>query len=129
MILADTSAWVDYLRGSSTPGAGSLDRAIDTGRLVLGDLILVEIMRGLRDERQAARVWSQLEAFEVMTLGGRDIALRAGAHYRRLRREGITVRGTVDLVIATWCIVHDVPLIHADRDFDGMQRLGLRAWP
>jgi predicted nucleic acid-binding protein len=129
MILADTTAWIDYLRGAVTPGAEALDRAIDTGQLVLGDLILTEIMRGLPGEKEAGRVWSHLRGFDVRVLCGEEIALRAARNYRHLRGKGITVRGTVDLIIATWCITNRCPLIHADRDFYGMeQHLGLQRW-
>lgn len=128
-VLADTTAWVDYLRGQDTPSAKALDRAIAEDVVLLGDLILAEIMRGLPDERTAKLVSAALERFNVVVIGGKSVALQAATNYRFLRSKAITVRGTIDLMIGTWCIMTGVPLLHADRDFDGMEKwLGLKRW-
>ncbi len=129
MILADTSVWVDYLRGTNPEKAAVLDRAIDSGQLVLGDLIVAEILRGVSSEAAAELVWSKLRLFEIVTLGGADTAIAAARNYRLLRSKAVTIRGTVDLFIATWCIRNHVPLLHADRDFRAMEEwLGLESW-
>lgn len=126
MILADSSVWVDYLRGAATENTAALDIAIGNGRLVLGDLIVTEVLRGVTDERIAALVWSRLRMFDIMPLCGPEVAVRAAESYRILRVKGETIRGTLDLIIGTWCIMNAVPLIHADRDFEKMERwLGL----
>ena len=129
MILADTSVWIDYLRGNSSDGAERLDRAIAAGGLVMGDLILAEILRGVKAEREASRVQAQLLRFELVSLGGRQVAIEAARNWRIMRKNGVTIRGTIDLIIGTWCILTGTPLIHADRDFEGMELWsGLKRW-
>jgi predicted nucleic acid-binding protein len=129
MILADTSVWVDYLRGADSTGAIALERAIGSRQLVLGDLIVAEILRGVSSESAAELTWSKLRLFDIVTLGGVDIAIAAAQNYRFLRSKAITIRGTIDLIIATWCIKNDVPLLHSDRDFREMEKwLGLKSW-
>jgi hypothetical protein len=126
MILADTSAWIDYLRSGNTAAAELLEDALDDDNLVMGDLILAEVMRGLSSEVEVRRVWTQLRNLKCEVLGGRDIATVAAHNGRALRSKGLTVRSTIDLMIGTWCIENGVSLIHKDRDFDGMERhLGL----
>jgi predicted nucleic acid-binding protein len=129
VILADTSVWVDYFRGNGTPHTEALNAALDSEVLVMGDLVLAELLQGFPSEQQARLARSTLSNLQVMTLGGREVALRAADHYRFLRSQGTTVRGIVDMIIATWCIMNDVPLIHSDRDFLGMSKwLGLQRW-
>jgi hypothetical protein len=128
-LLVDSSVWVDYLRGTQSPAAKALNAAIGKHSILLGDLILAEVLRGVSNEPQAQLVTSAFEQFDVVHIGGKDLAIAAAAHYRILRQKGITVRGTIDLLVATWCIRNDVPLLHSDRDFDGMERwLGLKLW-
>lgn len=130
MILADTSAWIDYVRGIDSKAAAAVDSVLADGRIVLGDLILAELMRGMPSEKEVQRVWSVLEPLKCVLLGGRDIAMTAARHYRFLRAKGITMPGTIDLLIGTWCIENGVALIHSNRDYDGMQRhLGLMRFP
>jgi predicted nucleic acid-binding protein len=129
-VIADTSAWIAYLRGHAVPAAAALDEALDRHRVVMGDLVLVEILRGIDTELEARRILRTLSALAVYDLGGQAPAIQAATHYRLLRSKGITVRGTVDLMIATWCIENKVPLLHADRDFAGFEEhLGLKRWP
>lgn len=128
-ILADSTVWVDYLRGTKSAGAMALGKAIGEHSVIVGDLVLAEVLRGVVDENMARLVKTNLDRFEFADLCGRDIALQAAANYRILRSKGTTIRGTVDLLIGTWCIENAVPLIHADRDFEGMEKfLGLRRW-
>lgn len=127
MILVDSSVWIDLFRDAATPQVRRLAEAADRSEAVIGDLILCEVLRGARDDATADRMADALGAFPVVPLVGPEIALRAAANFRRLRRAGITPRSTIDLVIGTWCIENDVALLHADRDFAPMQRhLGLR---
>ena len=129
IVLADSTVWVDYLRGVASTGAAKLDEAISTGIVVLGDLILAEVLRGMPDERTARHATANFDNFSVMTLGGKVIAIKAAENYRLLRAKGVTLRGTVDLIIGTWCIEYSVPLIHADRDLEGMEKwLGLQRY-
>ena len=129
MILADTSAWIDFLRGKDTPAATALDRAAGSDALLMGDLIMVELLQGYRAGRALTELKNDLRLFPVVTLCGPSLAMTAADNYRLLRSKGVTVRGTIDVIIATWCVANEVPLIHADRDFDSMEKwLGLRRW-
>ena len=127
MVLVDTSVWVDYFNGLETPPTERLDRLLGSGRLLTGDLILAELLQGFAkdaDYRTARRLLLELPCAELV---GRENALRAADYYRRLRKRGVTVRKTIDVLIGTYCIQHGHELLHADRDFDSMQRhLGLR---
>jgi predicted nucleic acid-binding protein len=127
MVLVDTSVWVDYFNGLGTPRTDRLDELLGSGRLLTGDLILTELLQGFArdaDFRTARRLLLELPCAELV---GRDNALRAADNFRRLRKRGVTVRKTIDVLIGTYCIQHGHELLHADRDFDSMQRyLGLR---
>ena len=126
MILADTSVWIDYLRNRPTWQAARLEGLLDSAELRMGDLILLEILQGFSTEREAARVERLLGSLPVIDIGGRGIAIRAAEHYRTLRRAGITVRSTIDTLIATRCIADGLTLLHSDRDYLPFEReLGL----
>lgn len=126
MILADSSVWIAHLRGHRTPATATLAAAIRDDELLVGDLILLEILQGARDEIQARRLERALLDYPVVSLLDPDLALRAATNYRRLRALGVTIRKTVDLVIGTFCIERGHRLLQADRDFEPMQRhLGL----
>ena len=126
MIVVDSSVWIDYFNGRSTAETDTLDR-LARMRLMVGDLIIAEVLQGFSAEddfRQAARIFAALE-FRRMV--GREIAIAAARNYRTLRAKGVTVRKTIDALIATFCIRHSHTLLHSDRDFDGFERhLGLR---
>lgn len=127
MIVVDTSVWIDYFNGLPTPQAGLLDSLLGERVLAVGDLILAELLQGFATERDAQRAMNLLEPLEFLEMAGRDIALQAAANHRRLRRRGVTVRKTIDMLIGTCCLVHDHELLHHDRDFDVLAKhLGLR---
>jgi predicted nucleic acid-binding protein len=129
MILADSSVWVDYFRGTETDGALVLDRVIISGEVAVGDLVLAEVLLGFATEKRASIAQLAMGRFPLVALGGGPVAIEAARVYRLLRGKGVTVRGTVDLLIGTWCVMNDVPLIHADKDFAGMERwIGLKRW-
>lgn len=129
MLIVDTSIWVDYFRAPQSPHAQKFDDVLGNVEIVLGDLILVEILQGLREGPQLKLVEAGLAAFRVVPLCGPEVAPKAAANYRFLRRSGVTIRGTIDVIIATWCIENNVSLLHNDRDFDVMEkRLGLKSW-
>jgi predicted nucleic acid-binding protein len=126
MILADTSAWIDYFRGNATPAATTLDRILGKEELVIGDLILVELLQGYRQEKEAREIKAALSQLSIVTLCGPELAVKAADNYRFLRSNGVTVRGTIDVIIATWCIANNARLIAVDRDFYPMEKwLGL----
>jgi predicted nucleic acid-binding protein len=122
MMLVDSSVWVDYFNGISSRETDFLDQLLGREVLLTGDLILAEVLRGFTsqpDYRRASGLMSKL-AYEDMA--GREVALRSIAHYRSLRRRGITVRKTIDVLIASFCIVRGHSLLHRDRDFEPFQR-------
>ncbi|MGA7674329.1 MAG: PIN domain nuclease [Rhizomicrobium sp.] len=127
MILVDSSVWIAHLRGQTSPATLKLEAAAAREPLLIGDLILLEVLQGARNEVQAARIERALRQYAVVPLLGADMASRAARNYRRLRELGITVRKTADIIIGTFCIEHRHALLHDDRDFAPMQKhLGLR---
>lgn len=128
MILVDTSVWVDYFNGTATPQVERLDAVLGTVPLGMGDLILAEVLQGFRsdaDHRRARGLLTSLALFEMVGVAN---ALRAAEHYRSLRKRGVTIRKTTDVLIATFCIAQGHALLYADRDFDPfVEHFGLRA--
>jgi predicted nucleic acid-binding protein len=130
VILVDSSVWIDFFNGTSTPQVDKLDSLLGATPLAVGDLILAEVLQGVRNERQFKQVLNTLEAFVLIELGGKEIAIQAAKHYRTLRNLGITPRKIIDTIIATRCIVSRLTLLHADRDFDVFAtHLGLKVVP
>lgn len=127
MTLVDSSVWIDYFNGAVTPKTEKLDALLGHEPMAIGDLILAEVLQGFTSDREFNRALELLSSVDVIQLGGRDIAIQAARNYRSLRKLGITVRKTVDTVIATACIAGGHTLLHDDRDFDPFVRhLGLR---
>lgn len=128
MILVDSSVWIAYLRGATTPATMKLDAAAAREPLLVGDLILLEVLQGARDDSQAARIERALREYAIVSLLDDGLAAQAARNYRRLRDLGITIRKTADIIIGTFCIEHRHSLLHEDRDFEPMERhLGLKA--
>ena len=127
MILVDSSVWIDYFNGTTTPETEKLDSLLGREPLAIGDLILTEVLQGFADEREFNQARRMLTSLMVVELGGQKIAIQAAKNFRALRRRGITVRKTIDTVIATRCIESGYTLLHNDRDFDPFAKhLGLR---
>ena len=127
MVVVDTSVWVDYLRGTSTPQVEWLDREALRQRLGLLDLMVCELLQGVRSDEDAMRVLRYVKRFEIFETGGVDLAIAAAGNYRQLRHRGRTVRKTIDCLIATFCLREGHALLHADRDFNAFEELlGLR---
>jgi predicted nucleic acid-binding protein len=127
VILVDSSVWVDFFRAKPTPQAEWLDRNLGVEGFVVGDLILTEVLQGFRDDKAFNEARRLLGRLDSVVLGGTDLAVEAARNYRRLRALGATVRGTVDVLIATRCLADGLRLLHSDRDFDPIeQHLGLR---
>lgn len=126
MILVDSSVWIDYFRGAVTPQTDCLDQLLGSELLLIGDLILTEVLQGFASERDFNQARSLLAALPVVPLVGGEVALQAARNYRHLRAQGVTVRKTIDTLIATSCIEHGYALLYSDRDFDPfVDRLGL----
>lgn len=127
MVIVDTTVWIDYLRGAENPETFWLDRELQRQRLGLTDLILCEVLQGIREQRAFARVQADLLKFQIFQTGGSELAIAAAQNYRTLRQHGHTVRKTIDCLIATFCLHARHELLHRDRDFDCFeQMLGLR---
>lgn len=127
MILVDSSVWIDYFRGTLTAQTDRLDGLLGSEPLLMGDLILVEVLQGFRSDRDFEKARKFLASLELIELGGADLAIPAARNCRKLRSLGITVRKTIDTVIATCCIERGHTLLHDDRDFDAFaEHLGLQ---
>ena len=127
MILVDSSVWIDYFNGAITPQTERLDKLLGYEPLAIGDLIVVEVLQGFDDDRQFAQARRLLASLTLVEIGGIDIAIAAALNFRALRKRGITVRKTIDTVIATRCIESGYELLHSDKDFDPFAKyLGLR---
>lgn len=118
MVIVDTTVWVDYFRGLQNPETDWLHVEADHQRLGLTDLILCEVLQGVRDEVAARDVQRELLKFEVFDTGGVSLAIEAARRFRTLRSRGHTVRKTIDCLIATFCLREQHSLLHRDRDFD-----------
>lgn len=128
MILVDSSVWIDYFRGMPTPQAEKLDSLLGSEPVATGDLVLTEVLQGFVSEYDFKQARKLLTSLVVVDLGGQDIAIQAAKNFRALRSLGISVRKTIDTVIATRCIASGLTLLYSDRDFDPfVEHLGLRS--
>lgn len=126
MIVVDSSVWIDFLNGRDVPHVRRLRSILGNDAIIVGDLMLCEILQGLASERAARDVETLLRRFEIAPMAGDALAVIAARNFRSLRRLGVTVRKTIDLLIGTWCIENRKPLLHNDSDFHPMARhLGL----
>ena len=127
MILVDSSVWIDYFRGKNTAQTGLLDGLLDSQEVAIGDLIFTEVLQGCKVDKEFNEVRRLLGRLDLISLSGEDVVVEAARNYRKLRELGVTVRGTIDVILATRCIVSGHQLLHSDRDFDAFERhLGLR---
>lgn len=129
MILVDSSVWIDYFNGVNTPQVDVLDGILGQELIIIGDLILTEVLQGFSkdtDFNTAKKVFENMPYFDLV---GKKIALMSAENYRYLKKKGITVRKTVDVIIGTFCIVNDFILLHSDKDYDPMEKqLGLKIY-
>jgi len=131
VLVVDSSVWIDYFADRPVAACDELDRLLQDGhtRLVVPDLVLYEVLRGFRHERAMRQARLLLLTLSVESCGGEDVALAAAEHYRHLRARGITVRSSIDVMIAAFCIEQDYLLLHSDRDYDAIAvHRGLRLW-
>ena len=128
MILVDSSVWIDYFRGTATPQAEKLDSLLGSEPIATGDLILTEVLQGFVSDRDFNQAKKLMTSLVIVELTGQSIAIQAAKNFRVLRSFGVTVRKTIDTVIATRCIESGLPLLYSDRDFDPfVEHLGLRS--
>jgi predicted nucleic acid-binding protein len=127
MLLVDSSVWVDFFNGRSTPQTLYLRDHADRTRIATGDLILCEVLQGFRSDQDFHNAKELLLSFHYFDMGGQVVALQAAQHYRLLRQRGIMVRKTIDMLIAAFCVSVGLQLLHSDRDFDALEEyLGLQ---
>ena len=130
MIVVDSSVWIDFLNGRNAPHVRRLRASLGTDEVIVGDLMLCEVLQGLDSERAALEVEALLRRFDIVPMAGDAIAVVAARNFRSLRKRGITIRKTIDLLIGTWCIENRRPLLNNDSDFHPMARhLGLIELP
>lgn len=131
MLVVDSSVWIDFFSGRPGAARTTLRRLLDEGevRIVVPDLVLFEVLRGFRLEREFRQARALMETLGVEPVGGAELALEAAQHYRSLRATGTTVRSGIDVLIASFCIDKGYALLHRDRDFDAFEQVrGLRTW-
>jgi predicted nucleic acid-binding protein len=127
MVTVDTTVWIDYLAGVVNAESAWLDRALHRERLGLTDLILSEVLQGVRDDDAFTRVRDDLMRFRIFAAGGPDLAIAAAQNYSSLRQRGFTIRKTIDCWIATFCLLSGHKLLHRDRDYNTFEKvLGLQ---
>jgi len=128
MILVDSSVWIDFFRGTTTPQVDRLYALLETQPVAIGDLMLLEVLQGCVSDHEFQRMKRVMDPVRVVELCGRELAVQAARNYRALRTRGITVRSTLDTILATRCIEDNLPLLYSDRDFQPfVQHLGLRS--
>ncbi len=123
ILLADSSVWIDFFNGRISPETDYLNLAFGREDIVVGDLILAEVLQGFRLESDFTQARDALLRFPILPMIGQEIAVQSAINYRTLRQNGVTVRKTIDCLIATFCLVNNVPLLHTDRDFDQIARV------
>lgn len=129
MILVDSSVWIDYFKDVVSPETTKLDSLLGVEVVVSGDLIVTEVLQGVGSEREFNLVRQMMTSnMLVVSLAGEDIAIQAARNYRYLRAQGVTIRKTIDTIIATYCIENRVSLLFSDRDFKPfVEHLGLQS--
>ena len=128
MTLVDSSVWIDYFRGVATPQSDRLDRLLGRERLATGDVVLTEVLQGFTHDRDFNQALKLLSSLTLVQIGGEAVAIQAARNFRSLRAQGMTIRKTIDTLIATRCILDGHALLYSDRDFDPfVEHLGLRS--
>ncbi len=131
MVTVDSSVWIDFFHKRETAPTQDLVSLLNdsTNEIVLLDVVLLELLRGVRSDKEHLETYQALLPITVKTAGGKDIALAAASMYRHIRRKGQTIRSSIDLLIAAWCITHECDLLHSDQDFDTIaSHYPLRLW-
>ena len=127
MILVDSSVWIGYFNGIINPHTDWLDSALGKSIIIVGDLILMEVLQGFKVDRDFHTARELLSNFQFMEMLGWELAIKSAENYRFLRRKGVTVHKTMDILIGTFCIHHNISLLHDDQDFNPLMKyLGLK---
>ena len=129
MILVDSSVWIDYFNGKRSWQTDLLDHKLSNVPIIMGDLILTEVLQGFKSDKDYETAKNYLSEFPFRQMGGYNVAIQSAQNYRLLRKAGVTVRKTIDIIIATFCIIEGLKLLHDDRDFDPIaSRFPLKAF-
>ncbi len=127
MIIVDSSVWIDYFKGKTTKQTNLLDSMFGKELIVIGDIILTEVLQGFQNDNDFKKARELFDSLIFRQMLGKESAVKSAENYRYLRKKGITVRKTIDVIIATFCIENDLPLLHSDKDFEPIEKyLGLR---
>jgi len=130
MMVVDSSVWIDYFNGKITKQTNLLHSLLGNELIVVGDLILTEVLQGFQNDKDFKKVGELLDSLIFRQMLGKELAVKSAKNYRRLRKKGVTVRKTIDVIITTFCIANNLPLLHSDRDFNPMQKhLNLKVIP
>lgn len=128
MILVDTSVWIDFFNGKDTAEVSILGDALSTQVVAIGDLIALEILQGFKSDKDYSAAKNIIDALTIYDMLGRNAVYGCAENYRVLRKKGVTIRKTADVIIATFCIENNFPLLFSDKDFQPfVEHLGLRA--
>jgi hypothetical protein len=122
VIIVDSSVWIGYFNGNITPKTDWLDSALGNQSIVVGDLILTEVLQGFQSDKDFKKAKSLLLNFPVVEMLGREVALKSALNYRHLRKKGVTIRKTIDVIIGSFCIHNTFSLLHDDRDFVPLEK-------
>jgi len=122
MIVVDSSVWIDYFNGRTTKQTDLLDSLLGHELIVIGDIILAQVLQGFRSDRDFRKAKRLLDSLIFKPMLGKEVAVKSAENYRHLRRKGVSVRKTIDVFIATFCISNSLPLLHGDRDFEPMEK-------
>jgi predicted nucleic acid-binding protein len=118
MILVDSSVWIDYFNGKQSWQTDLLDHMLSNVPIIMGDLIFTEVLQGFKSDKDYKTAKNYLDKLPFRQMGGYNVAIQSAQNYRQLRKAGVTVRKTIDMIIATFCIIEGLTLLHDDRDFD-----------
>jgi predicted nucleic acid-binding protein len=128
-LVVDSSAWIEFFRATGSTSHLAVLDAIRQREILVPDLVKLEVLRGFTDKKKYQLVNAQFSSFNVVEIGGSVAVSSAIKVNADLRKQGYTIRGTIDLLVGTWCLQNDVALLHCDRDFDAIEKcLGLKTW-
>jgi hypothetical protein len=122
LIVVDSSVWIDYFNGKITPKTNWLDSALGNEPILIGDIILTEVLQGFQSDSDFKKAKSLLLSFHVVEMLGMEVALKSASNYRYLRKKGVTIRKTIDVIIGTFCIHNAFSLLHDDKDFTPLEK-------
>lgn len=127
MVLVDSSVWIDYFNGIVTWQTEILDQMLQRLPVITGDIILTEVLQGFRHDKDYKNAKELMSILPCMEMGGCEVAVQSADNYRELRKKGVSLRKTIDVIIGTFCIKENIPLLHDDKDFEPLvKHLGLK---